>query len=245
MIRLAPCPCGKERSFDMSHIEQNVPSLFTPPEVQLDMVRAWNAKYGWGFTKDDFARAAAKVPTVPVGKKKRPLAAVTLVPYLPDLPGEAPETSGVYRTFRALTECAAEAHPSLVLTEAVSLADGEKLGFFYGLTHEPGLRFEVIDLGALWDTVEGMSIEDAFDQYLPTFPHASVLASVALHPEWAKAVDGVKVPWVLMPGYEVEERHDPEETVPGIYRAEQGLAFDRTSQTRPDCRYAIPVRLDA
>ena len=34
-------------------------------------------------------------------------------------------------------------------------------------------------------------------------PHAGILAAAALHPQWVKSMDGDKVPYVWIPGYEV------------------------------------------
>ena len=62
----------------------------------------------------------------------------------------------------------------------------------------PTLRWEVIDLGCQRNKkpVDVRSPEKS--------PHAGILASAMLHPEWVKAMDGGRVPCVWIPGYEID-----------------------------------------
>ncbi len=167
-------------------------SLFTPTSAQLTRVRVLNTERGWGFTDEDFAEAEASVPEWPDGK----LVAVTLVPYLPDGNG----MGGVERTFQKLWRVVTSVHE-----------DGYRGSCYdegwYGLRLLDGighpaqgksvLRWELIDLGC------NRNRKPVDVRNPETSPHAGILAAVALHPAWIKAMDGNNVPYVWAPGYEV------------------------------------------
>ncbi len=189
-------------------------SLFTPISAQLTRVRELNAERNWGFTDEDFAEAEQSVPEWPDGE----LVAVTLVPYLPDGNG----MGGVERTFQELWQVAASLQHANWRWDGYDKAGPDKLRLLEGIEHpvkgKPVLRWEVIDLGCNRNRppVDVRNFE--------TSPHAGILASAALHPEWVKAMDGDKVPYVWAPGYEVNVSGES----PGEYLP--NLDFDRSDR---------------
>lgn len=182
-------------------------SLFTPIQAQLTRVRELNSEHGWGFTDEDFATAEQSVPDWPSGT----LVAVTLVPYLPDANG----MGGVERTFQELWKVAASLHQANWRSDGYDNADSNKLRLLKGIEHpaqsKPVLRWEVIDLGCNRNRqpVDVRSPESS--------PHAGILASAMLHPEWVKAMNGDKVPHVWASGYEVNvSGGSPWQVVPSL-----------------------------
>jgi len=167
--------------------------LFTPASAQLTRVRELNIERGWGFTDEDFATAEASAPNWPAGN----LVAVTLVPYL-----SAGYCMGdVARTFQELWQVAASLQQSNWRWEGYDKAGPGSLRLLKGIEHpakdKPVLHWEVIDLGC------NRNRKPVDVRNLETSPHAGILASAMLHPEWVKAMDGDKVPYVWAPGYEV------------------------------------------
>jgi hypothetical protein len=81
------------------------------------------------------------------------------------------------------------------------------------------LRWEVIDLGRR----RGQKPCDV--RHPDTSPHAGILASAMLHHEWVKVMDGENVPYVWLPGYEVNVffNENPWQNVPHVN-------FDRDSR---------------
>ncbi|MFZ6015672.1 MAG: hypothetical protein ACOYUZ_04955 [Patescibacteria group bacterium] len=181
--------------------------LFTPVEAQLTRVRELNAERGWGFTDEDFAEAERSVPPWPDGK----LVAVTLVPYLPDADG----MGGVERTFQEIWKAAAVAQEKSWRWDGYDKAGPDRLRLLKGIDHpakdQPVLRWEVIDLGCNRNR-KPVDVRDS-----KTSPHAGIIASAMLHPEWVKAMDGDKVPYVWAPGYEVNVSGENQwQHVPGL-----------------------------
>ncbi len=183
--------------------------LFTPVEAQLTRVCELNIERGWGFTDEDFEVAEQSVPEWPDGK----LVAVVLVPYLPDGNG----MGGVERTFEELWQVAATAQEEgWRWDDGYGKAGLDRLRLLKGIEHpakdKPVLRWEVIDLGCNRNR-RPVDVRDP-----KTSPHAGILASAMLHPEWVKAMDGDKVPYVWAPGYEVSARnYYPWQSVPSLY----------------------------
>ncbi len=179
-------------------------SLFTPISAQLTRVRELNSEHGWGFTEDDFATAEQSVPEWPSSN----LVAVTLVPYLPDANG----MGGIERTFQELWKVAAAVQETSWRWDGYDKAGPDRLRLLKGIKHpaqsKPVLRWEVIDLGCNRNckSIDVRSPE--------TSPHAGILASAMLHPNWVKAMDGEKVPYVFVPGYKTNASgEDPWQSV--------------------------------
>jgi hypothetical protein len=169
-----------------------IQGLFTPIPAQIARIRKLNAERGWGFTDEDFTVVERSAPEWPDGK----LIAVTLVPYLPETNG----MGGVERTFHEFWQVAVSFQQTgHRWDEDCNCPYRQRLheGFEHPAKDKPVLRWEVIDLGHYRNRtpVEIM--------YTDIIPSAGVLIAAALHPEWVKAMDGDKIPYVWMPGYEV------------------------------------------
>jgi len=205
---------------------QLIHSLFTPISAQLTRVRELNSERGWGFTDEDFAEIERSVPSWPAGK----LVAVTLVPYLPDGNG----MGGVERTFQELWQVAASLQHANWRWDGYDKAGPDKLRLLEGIEHpakgRPVLRWEVIDLGCNRNR-KPVDVRDP-----KTSPHAGILASAMLHPDWVKAMDGEKVPYVWAPGYEVNiSDENPWQFLPilGFGRGDRG--FELRCNWYDDC----------
>lgn len=169
-----------------------IQGMFVSPETQLANMRSWNLERGWGFIDAYFIEAEAALKDMSWPSDR--LTALVLVPYL----------DTVQRTFDELWAVAAGIQPNNWRWE--ELKSGKKnLRLLEGIEHKPGLRWEIIDLGANWDGQTGRRPVDVRDA---NSAHAGVLASAAHFPKWVQSMDGVKVPYVWLPGYQV--------TVPGF-----------------------------
>jgi hypothetical protein len=158
-----------------------VVGIFSTAAEHLAVVRQWNVDFRLGFTEEEFAEAERTVPAIPVGK----LVAMVLVPYL----------DTVQETFDFLWNRAAAAQKAN-RRWADMKSDAKYLRLIAGAKH-PGrcLRWEVIDLGAN----QGRSPKSVRNA---SSPHAAIMAALALHPKWVRAMDGNKVPYVWLSGYE-------------------------------------------
>ncbi len=171
-----------------------VHGLFTKPEQQIVRMREWNKQFGWGISDATFSEAERSIPNWPEEK----LVAVVLVPYLADKKCED-ETimSGVERTFHELWARAKSEQDANWRWDGYDKADSDRLRLLKGVEHEVGLRWEVIDLGCQRKK-KPCDVRSA-----KSSPNAGILAAAALHPQWVKSMDGDKVPYVWLPGYEI------------------------------------------
>ena len=163
-----------------------IQEMFVSADIQLANVRRWNEERNWGFTEEQIRRAAQEVPVL----YREPLVPVVLVPYLKTVQATLEELWTV--------GCSAVQPDKGRYKELKS--DKKHLRLLDGITHEPGLRWEVIDLGANWDSQNGTRPIDVRNQ---NSAHAGVLAAAAHFPKWVQAMDGKKVPYACMPGYQV------------------------------------------
>ena len=161
--------------------------MFVPVDVQIANVRDWNLTRGWNLIEAHFieAQAAAQQLVWPDDS----LTAHVLVPYL----------DTVQRTFDELWGIAATRQSSNWRWDGLN-SDSKHLRLLEGIEHQPGLRWETIDLGADRNA-RPRDVRNARSA------HAGVLAAAAHFPKWVTAMDGDKVPYVWIPGYEA--------TVPG------------------------------
>lgn len=167
--------------------------LFVSLEVQLANVRNWNQMRGWGFTDADFD----SIDLTPV--EHTGLVVDVIAVYLPD----QGKTSGIQRTFEELWDIASSIQPGKWRYESLK-SDKKHLRLLDGIEHVPGIRRVTIDLGANWDPQEGIRPMDVRG---PDSVHAEALAAAAHFPDWVQAMDGERVPYVWMPGYQA--------TIPG------------------------------
>lgn len=210
--------------------------FFVSPEVQIANIRRWNEGRGWGFGEADFANLPHP-PAWPGGV----LAMVALVPYLSDGNG----VGGTQRTFDELWEVAASRWPKHRRDEDL-LSDPEHLRYFGARSHEPGLRWETIDLGANWDKENGIMVMSVRARRT-SFPGAGILAAAAHHPEWVRAMhmERVIVPRPCLAGYEITTLDGPPwRRVPILYfhRYDNmiGLSYHCDDDAGINRNYAIP-----
>ena len=166
--------------------------MFVSPEAQLANVRSWNTRQAWNFTEEDFrdAETALEQLTWPSDR----LSVLVLVPYL----------ASVGNTFDELCIVAFEQQSNHWRWVELK-GSSDNLRLLEGIEHKPGLRWEVIDLGANWDTQSGIGISP-MDVRDANSAHAGVLAAASHFPRWVQAMDGIKVPYVWVPGYQVTIR---------------------------------------
>lgn len=148
-------------------------TLFTTPKQQISQVKGWNKRYKLGFSEADFKRVTKEADSLVWSGE---LVTPVLVPYLSDLP------TTVTKLLTIIDGSYDKSYISDYIKE-VKLAHGE---------HVPGLRWEIIDLGANKDVAPNeIKAEGA---------HIGVLAAACWFPDWVKAMDGGKVPYVNVTG---------------------------------------------
>jgi len=201
--------------------------VFTSPEQQLTRIREWNREFGWGISDEAFAEAEKSVPVWPEEK----LVAVVLVPYLADKKVEDDTvTTGLERTFHELWMRAKAEQDANWRWDGYDKAGSDRLRLHKGIEHKVGLRWEVIDLGCNRNK-KPMDVRNS-----KSSPSAGILAAAALHPQWVKSMDGDKVPYVSIPGYEVNVSDEsPWHYVPGLYFNRDGRRIRLHYDWHGDC----------
>lgn len=217
-----------------------VHGLFLQPEKQIVRVRELNREFGWNISVDEFVAAEESIPKWPENK----LVAVTLVPYLADVKdGKDNVMSGVERTFHELWEVAASQQHAKSRWGDYDKAGPDKLRLLRGIEHpltssgHSNLRWEVIDLGCNCNK-KSMDIRNSEKS-----PHAGILASAMLHPQWIRTMDGDKVPYVWVPGYEVSVSGGrPWQSVPSLrfYRGDLRIELGYGWSGDFDSHWAVP-----
>lgn len=210
-------------------------SRFASLYQQVNNLKQWNDEFDLGIPKKWFDQLGAPLET-----PDDCLVVVTLVPYLKGKRG----ISGVQRTFDALWEIAASRQPDSFRGPRM-LSGPKHLRLLAGIEHKPGLRWEVINLGAN----QGKAPKDVRSP--ATSPHAGVLATAAHHPEYVRSQNGNGVPRLWLPGYQVNvdddndvvDGGDPWRSVPCLswnwINREVGLDVYWDDIPFPD--YAVPV----
>lgn len=216
--------------------------MFVSLEEQLRNVRLWNEDWEWGFTEEDFA-AVDLSPS----HSDDPLVVDVIAVYLEDLylGDDVEPMDGVRRTCHELWTLAAERQPNawswdwywdefLNRPKPVRLLDG--------IPHEPGIRTVTLDLGAYWEP--GRHARPA-NHRGPDSAHAEILAAAAHFPRWARAMDGISVPYIWLGGYQVTiPEYSAHQRLPGLawvnYRRTLSLTVDWVDHSHPG--WASPVR---
>lgn len=207
-----------------------MPELFVSLEVQLANVRNWNQMRGWGFTDSDFD----SIDLTPV--EHSGLVVDVIAVYLPD----QGKTSGIQRTFEELWDIASSLQPNNWRYESLK-SDKKHLRLLDGIEHTPGIRRVTLDLGANWDTTNGIRPMDVRGK---DSVHAEALAAAAHFPDWVQAMDGERVPYVWMPGYQVTiPGNEAWRYLPYLYwdRDDREVKLDAGWDAYRDCNWACPV----
>lgn len=168
--------------------------LFAPLAEQWANVRRWNQDRGWGIRQAEFDAIDLSPPP-----PRDPLVVDVLAVYL-DAGGGL---DGVRRTCHELWTIASQRQPNSWSWDWYW--DGwrnypKPVRLLDGLVHSPGVRRVTIDLGAHW--VLGRHIRAGTVRGRNS-AHAEVLAAAAHSPAWVRAMDGTRVPHVLLSGYQV------------------------------------------
>jgi len=217
------------------------PDLFVPLAEQLANVRRWNDSRQWGLP-------AAELDAIDLTPRTHsdPLVVDLIAVYLDDLPatdGQEP-LDGVRRTCHELWAIAADLQPKSWFWDWVRDRYDPRpkpVRLLPGIIHWPGVRRMTVDLGAHW--VPGQHLRPSSLRG-PDSAHAEILAAAAHFPRWARAMDGICVPYIWLSGYQVTY---PEESahlrLPGLawveYRQTLSFTVDRTD--RAHSGWASPV----
>ena len=199
--------------------------LFIPPEAQLALVRQRNTECRWGFTDADFA-ALGEPPSWP----DDPLCAVVLDVSL----------DTVQQTFEEAWHFAAAVQPGNWRWGQV-LSDEKHLQLLPGITHQRGLRWQVVDLGANWDKRNGIAPEAVRDP--KTSPHSAIIWAASYFPKWVQAMDGESVSFVWLPGYQLTVLgSQPWASVPDLdwYRSSRRVRLYAHFAGNRSCGWAVP-----
>ncbi|GEM_PF-3100231 len=176
--------------------------MFADPAAQLANFARWNRELGWGFPLEDFAAAVSEVPPAPPPPPAGDLQLKARVLEI-RLPDGADGTPGHRRTFDALWGIAVResgARPCHLF----GLGPAVRLELVTG-THAPGIRWRTIDFGHGW-TEGGERRHGTAPRTLPLGTEradAGILAAAAHFPLWLRRMDGRRVPYVWLPGYEL------------------------------------------
>ena len=201
-------------------------TFFIKPAAQLELVRDRNKERNWGFTNQDF-KALGESPAWPDGK----LSAVVLDVSL----------ENVQRTFEEAWYFAASVQPSNCRWKRIE-SDADHLRLLPGITHKRGLRWRVIDLASNWDRKKGISPADVRDSNAS--PNSAVLWAASYFPKWVQAMDGVGVPFVWIPGYEVtipSNIHVPRVFYLSWHHCSQRIELDTSGPDVRDPYWAVPT----
>lgn len=207
--------------------------LMLDPEQLIEHCRTWNEKHEWGFTERDFQNLP-EPPKVP----DEPFCTLVLTPCPPD----TQKLTGLQRGFDDLWALTVSQQPDALRWNKF-LSDPKHLQLLEGVPYEPGLFWEVLNLGAHWDREGGTAPHTVRDP--KTSPHLGVLAATAHHLRYVPTMDGTTRPFLRIPGLRV--------TVPGsgpwqyvpcvlwnvISRAVYLYAYRGDSRSP---RYAVPAR---
>ncbi len=169
------------------------PSWYTEPAYQVTHVADLLVENPqWGFTKAD-------IPPIPQGIVLQGNEVLMLSIYLP----KKGKVGGIQRTFDELWG-AAKAPDGFTKYRWPELkSDAKHLRLVEGRTHQPGIRWVVIDLMTNWEPERGRKVETLWAQDNHAKLAASeVLMAAILFPDWVAATDGAKIPHADMAGYQ-------------------------------------------
>jgi hypothetical protein len=217
--------------------------LFAPLTEQLANVRRWNEDRDWGF--DD-----ADLDAIDLAPRAHadPLVVDLLAVYLDgEYRGDdVGALDGVRRTCHEMWDVATERQLNTWSWDWVRDAyqsEPKPVRLLPGIEHRPGVRRVTVDLGAHW--MPGRHLRPRHVRG-PDSAHAEVLAAAAHFPRWARAMDGVSVPFVWLAGYQVTHpQRGTDERLLALawvhYRQTLSLSIARADHSFSG--WASPVRL--
>ncbi|PZS39204.1 MAG: hypothetical protein DLM62_09555 [Pseudonocardiales bacterium] len=168
--------------------------MFAPLPEQLANIRRWNEERRWGLTAADLH----SVDLTPCAGND-PLVVDLIAVYLRD----GAEMDDVQRTCHELWTVAAAQQPhswSWDWYEDRWEQRRKPVRLIGGLVHRPGIRRVTVDLAAHFQP--GRYVRPSTLRSLDS-AHAEVLAAAAHFPRWVRAMDGKKIPYIWLSGYEL------------------------------------------
>lgn len=159
---------------------------YNTPENQLKLAKKLNKERKWGFK--DF-------PEIPNFTPQTDTEVLLLSICLPSKGNK----SGIARTFDELWD-AIEAPQDWTKYRWDELTS-DKIRLVNNRKHTPGLKWVAIDMFANWDKENGRKVEDLWEE--PNNLAASeALSALLLFPEFTNNVDGAKIPYIDLAGYQ-------------------------------------------
>jgi hypothetical protein len=169
--------------------------MFVSLAEQLANVRRWNTERGWGLTESEFSAV-----DLTAASHSDPLVTDVIAVYLE---GDD-ELDAVRRTCDELWEVAAQQFENAWCWDQkcwdLNLVGKKHVRLLHGIPHEPGIKRVTIDLGAHWEPVYPTRSIDVRSRDSAA---AEILAAAAHFPNWVRAMDGVKVPYAQLSGYQI------------------------------------------
>lgn len=160
--------------------------MFNSPEDQLKKAKALNKERKWGLKASDF-------PKVPDFKPETDTEVLVLSINLPEKDGK----SGVARTFDELWDAIdIDGHTKWRWDSLYS--DNIRL---FNREHTPGLRWVAYDPNFYWDKEKGRSPESLWNDK-ESVAASEALSAVLLNPDYVAQLDGYKVPYIDLAGYQ-------------------------------------------
>lgn len=197
--------------------------MFLQTGFQLKLVKRLSLECTWGFTEADFAQLGP-APAWPTDSK---LAVVILDVSLAD----------VATTFDTAWNLAKSVQPNQWRWGRL-LSDSDHLRLLAGKTHQRGLRWRIVDLGANTNR-KPIDVRSA-----ATSPDSAILWMALYSPKWIWAQNGSTVPYVWLPGYEVSiPGYEPWTFVPDLNWDRDGrrIRLDACDAVGYDGSCAVPV----
>jgi hypothetical protein len=212
-------------------LDPPIAHLFVPLTVQKANILRWSNQYGWGITEADFAG---------ISLRRSPhdgLVADILMVYFPNKGG----VGGVRRSLESYWTIAARNQTRSYRQDI--LTDSRNLRLIREVDYRPGIRRITIDLAANWDYSNGTR---PVDVHSSSSASAEVLAAAAHFPNWVRAMDGISIPYVWLPGYQITLPGGPAYgSVPYLdfYRLTGQIVLHANPETARDRSWACPVLL--
>jgi hypothetical protein len=175
-----------------------LPNWYVSPEQQLERVRAINVQCEWGFAESDF-------PAVPIFTPRSSTEVLLLAVYL----SQMGTVGGVQRTF--------DEHIAVIESQLRDVSyeywraegiesDRNHLRLFGTARSEPrpGLRWVAYDYAASHDPENGRHVDDTWKANANNPAASEVLSALMLFPEYGPSMDGDKMPYANLRGYQVD-----------------------------------------
>jgi hypothetical protein len=221
------------------HVRHSEARLFTDPYSQLDNIRRWNERRGWGFSEADLAAAATFSEPWPMA----PGHAWVLTPFLETFED----------TYHELWNVIDDEGRAEMRQDPGTFEGALKL--IEGAVHTPGLYWILVDLLA------AQPVQSEWSGKLPpplisqsNHCHAEVLAAAAHFPSWLLNAKPRSGSWALAAGYRIGGHSGDDDWIPciagGMYRDDGRVSLDmsyaqQAGTVTEQFSMITPIRLDS